>query len=105
MATSRAIAPMSRCRNVLVAGEVVILCAEAGSSPQSAPDLTGPETGFFSRADPCRPRARVAFRRPFPRRVNAHLPAVRRKVRGIVEIVDWSLRHLHVARRIHVRPY
>src|SRR6266849_8006141 len=97
MATSRAIAPMSRCRNVLVAEEEVIVCAQAGSSPQPAPDLTGPATGFFSRADPCRPRARVAFRRPLPRRVNAHLPAVRRKIGGIVEIIDRSLRHLHVA--------
>ena len=47
-------------------------------------------------------RARVPFGRPFPRRVDAHLAAVRRQIRGIVQIVDRPLGHLDVAQRIDV---
>jgi hypothetical protein len=51
--------------------------------------MSGGAPARFSRGGHARrPRPRVAFGRPLPRRVDPHLPAVGRQVGGIVEIVD-----------------
>ena len=67
-----------------------------------AENLGGATAGGFGRPHASGPGARVSFRRPLACRVDAHLSAIRRQITRIIEIVERTLRHLHVTGRIHV---
>src|SRR5215831_1577676 len=79
------------------------MCGATLFSGDAPPDVERFSCRVVRRSDARRPGAAVALRRPLPRRVDPHLAAKRRQLRRVVQIVDGTLCHLHVADGIDVR--